>query len=305
LFAADTTNWTDNGTFVIFSGSAFRGSYVDAYGGTDSYYRFRFGDGTHYSDWSDPLWAYAPRAFCSVRDLRRTCQSVWDWFPADPAGTELETMYDAMAGATERIEAELDPNYPVPIQAGTDGRYDAPLVHAAANLAVWKLALWRYAGRDMPEHFTEYRDTSAETVDKLRTGKMSLKYLVTPDEVGFTPPLASAGNAGDGVMEVDLSADFDARKRVPFVVEVTTSGAYHSAVFRVSEDGGISWASSSNTAGSDWNSYGNYGVPLRFRGSDEEDLYDFVAGDSWCFWGYPIQEAARSGQIVIREIIRG
>jgi len=304
VFAADG-NWGDSGTVSIFSGSAFRGSYVDANGGTDSYYRFRYTDGTYYSDWSDPLWAHQPRAFCGVRDIRQRCAAVWDWFPDTPSGTELEALYQTAGEVTREIESRLDPVFPVPIQAGTDGQYDESLIDACANLTISRLALWHYSGREMPEEFDRFREFGDARIERLKSGQEALRYLVTPDEVGFTEPLPDANNSGDGIFEVDRMQEYTGARRCKFVAEVTTSGAFSSAVFKFSEDGGISWRVTGKSCGSQWIGLGAYGARVRFRGSDESDLYDFVSGDRWTWHGYSTLEAGRTGQVVSRELIRG
>lgn len=303
-FAADDA-WEDGGTVVIFAGSAFRGSYVDPRGSASSFYRIRFTDGTAYSDWSDPIYAQAPRAFCGYRDLLDRCAEIPDWLPDSPTGTEYERIYRTLGEVTRAIESELDPIFPVPVQPGTDYRYDEPLVDSCAYRAIYRLALRHYSGRELPEMFLTMEEMAQRRIDNLTAGKESLRYLATPDEIGFTRPLANSTNQGNGETEIAARSQFTGERRVPFKLEIQTSGAWHSATFRFSEDNGATWYQDGLDCGSEYQALGNYGVPVRFMASHDEGQYDFVEGDSWTWWGYPSTEAGGPGQVTVRRLIRG
>jgi len=304
LFQSDAA-WSDGGTVSIFSGSAFCGSYVDTQGSASSFYRVRYTDGTTYSDWSDPIFAMAPRAFCSFRDLLDRCAEVTDWLPDSPTGTMYERLYRTMGEVTRSIEAELDTTYPVPIQAGTDYRYDEPLVDACAYRTLYREALRHYSGRDLPEMFGTFEEIAAKRIDRLVQGRETLRYLASPSEIGYTRPMPAASNRGNGVVEVAPRSEFSGDERVPFKVEIVASGAWHSATFRFSEDAGATWYDTDLDCGSEWIGCGNYGVPIRFMSNPDPGQYDFVTGDSWTFWGYPRTEAAGPGQLQVRSLIRG
>lgn len=303
-FAADG-NWTDGGTVAIFSGSVFRGSYVDAYGSASSFYRIRYTDGTTFSDWSDPIFGHAPRAFAGFRDMVDRCGAILEWLPDTPAGTEFERMYRALGECTRAIESELDPVFPVPIQPGTDLQYDEPLTDACAYMALYRTAVRHYSGRELPEMYEKFAEMAQKRIDNLKQGRESLKYLVTPDEVGFTPAISAAGNQGNGLFEVDPNAYYNGQRRARFRVEITTDGAFHTAEYRYSEDGGVSWRETGQECGSAWDPVGGLGAVIRFRGNMDTGQYDFKTGDAWEWHGYPYTEAGGPGQMSSGRIILG
>src|SRR3990167_2540051 len=192
-------------------------------------------------------------------------------------GVDWDTLKEwAVDQASQRVDALLDPKFPVPIPEWPGGsssqRYDGPILHATAYIAASIIA-----GRQEPPAFdaqgspTNQSATLFEAgrkiIEQYNNGDLAFSWQVTRDEISGVNITPAVANTSVGMLQ--LRGHFTGSDEALYKLKVTTAGDLGTAKFKLSLDNGTTYEDTEYTTAYDWQELSTSGLDIRFFRSEE------------------------------------
>ena len=203
-------------------------------------------------------------------------------------GIDWDTKKDwAVEEASARIDALLDPKFPIPIPENARGtssqHWDLPIINATALLACSLIV-----GGSEPAKFNADGSGTNMTadlfiaaksiIDQYNKGEMAFSWELTKDEIGGYNIIPASTNTSIGMFQ--LRGQFDETEDATFIIKIGTGGALGTATYLLSVDNGVTYGTAVLTLTTHgWVDLSD-DIQIRFfdRGATTTA---FIANDTW------------------------